>query len=364
MKPVVARISALARWRPELGRKGKGQMLVLMLLVLPVFIGAIGLAMDVGNFYFNYYRAQQSVDAAALAGATCQAESQSCSYTTGSSNVPTNYATTNNPNITLVPNPVASPVYDPAYCPSPTYLTPCEVTVSATQTVPYYFARLVGVNSGTFDVSATSVGGPMNQYNPPGGTGNMMPIGLDYTTPYTDGNPISLAYKFSAGPGNWGFLALGGNGDAVLTKNIEYGAQVSMSQWDGTSTPSSQPAMFVDSEPGVGRGFTAMNTYRYSTCAGQSVTDYPANSPCAVCIPLVDWSYDSSTNSASGGSCTGKCTVPIMGFAEFFITGVTDHGSSGTVTATWTHHPCEGGVLSPGGPTAVKEGAIAIQLIR
>ncbi len=339
-------------------------MLVLMLLVLPVFIGAIGLAMDVGNFYFNYYRAQQSVDAAALAGATCQAESQSCSYTTGSSNVPTNYATTNNPNITLVPNPVASPVYDPAYCPSPTYLTPCEVTVSATQTVPYYFARLVGVNSGTFDVSATAVGGPMNQYNPPGGTGNMMPIGLDYTTPYTDGNPISLAYKFSAGPGNWGFLALGGNGDAVLTKNIEYGAQVSMSQWDGTSTPSSQPAMFVDTEPGVGRGFTAMNTYRYSTCAGQSVTDYPANSPCAVCIPLVDWSYDSSTNSASGGSCTGKCTVPIMGFAEFFITGVTDHGSSGTVTATWTHHPCEGGVLSPGGPTAVKEGAIAIQLIR
>jgi Flp pilus assembly protein TadG len=353
MNSVITRIKTAFSRPASKGRKG-GQTLVFMLLVLPAFIGALGLAMDVGNFYFQYYRGQEAVDAAALAGATCQADSQSC--TSGGSTVATQYATTNNSLITLVPNPVAAPVYDPSYCPSPTYSTPCEVTVSATQSVPYYFARLVGVNNGTFDVSATAIGGPMNTYNPPGGTGNMMPIGLDYTTPYTDGNPISLAYKFSAGPGNWGYLALGGTGDAALTKNIEYGAQTSMSQWDGTSSPSTQPNEFVQTEPGVGRAFTDMSTYRYAPCSGQTVTSYPANSPCAVCIPLVNWSY--------GGGCTGKCTVPIMGFAEFFITGVTDHGSSGTVTASWTHHPCEGGSLSPGGPSAVKEGAVAIQLIK
>ncbi len=68
---------------------------------------------------------------------------------------------------------------------------------------------------------------------------------------------------------------------------------------------------------------------------------------------MVDWT-----------ECTGRCTVPIKGFAEFFITGVTDGGSSGTVTATWIASICRGGKFSPTGAGPVKEGAIAIQLIQ
>ncbi len=334
------------RSRPRFHRQW-GQTLALMVIVLPAFIGALGLALDVGNFYFQYYRAQTAVDAAAVSGATCQA--QSC--TDGGSAVATHYATNNDPNITLNPNPVAAPVNDASYCPGGSGMPPCKVTVSATQSVQYYFARLVGVPSGTLNVTATAVGGPASSYQPPpaGGTSNMMPIGLDYTTKYENGQPIPLAEKFSAGPGNWGFLAIGGNGDKVLVGNIQFGVQASMSMWDGTATPASAPNEFVDTEPGVGNGFKAMYDYHYSDCSS-----HPGH--CDVCIPLVDWSY--------GGGCRGKCTVPIKGFGEFLITGVTAHGASSTISASWTGYTCEGASFNPGATPAPNYGAIAVRLIQ
>ncbi len=327
----------------------------MMVVALPAFVGAMGLAMDVGNLYLNHRRAQTAVDAAALSGATCQALNPGC---TDGSGVATQTATADDPYMTLNPNPVAAPFFDDAYCPSATYKVPCEVTVSATQTVPFYFARLVGVNTGAISVTATAVGGPFNSYSPPGGTGNMMPIGLQYTTPYKDLDSIPLAYKFSSpssgdsipGPGDWGYLAIGGSGAAQLTTNIINGAQGTMAIWDGTSTSKTAPSEFVQSEPGVSTGFKDMAKYR--TCPGETPTSFSPDSPCAVCIPLVDWT-----------GCTGKCTVPIMGFAEFFITDVTDHGSSGTVSATWIASICRGGRFSPTGSGPVKEGAIAVQLI-
>ncbi len=362
MNPINARIKTVAGLRLRWGRKRKGQTLLVMLLVLPAFIGALGLAMDVGNFYFQYYRAQEAVDAAALAGATCQAESSKC--TAGGSSTATTYARTNDPNMTLLPNPVAAPFFNSSYCPASTYLTPCEVTVSATQTVNYYFARLVGVNSGTFDVTATAVGGPPNTYNPGTGTSNMMPIGLDYTTPYKDGNPISLAFFQSPGPGNWGFvLPQSESGKMDLKADIQNGVQSSMSIWNGTSTPTSAPNQFVttQSASGIGNSFKYMDTYHYSSCAGETPTNDPSN-PCLVCIPLVNWSYASGCGGAT-------CTVPIMGFAEFFITGVTGPSMGGTgksanITATWVQGLCGGSGFNQGSGTPPQEGAIAVQLIQ
>ena len=46
----------------------KAQTLVLMVLVLPAFMGAMGLATDVANFYFNYVKVQTGADASVLSG--------------------------------------------------------------------------------------------------------------------------------------------------------------------------------------------------------------------------------------------------------------------------------------------------------
>jgi hypothetical protein len=365
MNSVITRIKTAGSSLGSQPQTKRGQTLVFMLLVLPAFVGALGLAMDVGNFYFQYYRAQEAVDAAALAGATCQAESSKC--TAGGSSTATTYATTNDSYMTLVPNPVAAPIFDSTYCPSSTYTTPCEVSVSGTQTVPYYFARLVGVNNGTFDVSATAVGGPPNSYTPPGGGSNMMPIGLYYLTPYQSGKPITLTFFQDPSPGNWGFvLPTTETGKTDLKSDIENGVQSSMSIWNGTSTSTSSPSQFVttQSASGIGTSFKYMNDYHYSSCAGQTPSNDPS-SKCLVCIPLVDWSYDPKC--ASGGGAT--CTVPIKGFAEFFITGVTGPSMGGTgttanITATWVQGICQGSAFNNGAGTPPQEGAIAIQLIK
>ncbi len=343
------------RLRPT---KGFGQALTLMVIALPAFVGAMGLAVDVGNFYFNYYRAQTAVDAAALAGATCLSLPASC--TAGASSTATSYAKNNDSFITLDPDPVAAPVTN-SFCPGG---PACQITVSATQTVPYYFARLVGVTSGVFNVTATATGGPMTSFTAPSsGTNNLMPIGLDYTSVFTNNSSVTpIAYKFSAGPGNWGFLDLGGScgrGDSGVSCNIQNGYSGTLNVWDGTSSPASQPSMFVTTSPGVGTKFKAMNTYRYTPCSGQTATSHPADSPCAICLPLVDWSYDVSK------ACTkGTCTVPVKGFAEMWVDSVTDRGASSSITATWISSLCPGGSFSPGSPPGIKDGAIAIEMLQ
>jgi Flp pilus assembly protein TadG len=50
-------------------RFSRGQIFVLFTLLLPVFLGVIGLGTDLGLLYFNWSILQKSADSAALAGA-------------------------------------------------------------------------------------------------------------------------------------------------------------------------------------------------------------------------------------------------------------------------------------------------------
>jgi hypothetical protein len=50
----------------------------------------------------------------------------------------------------------------------------------------------------------------------------VLPIGLDWSTPYTFQQPITLN-EGQVGPGNWGSLALGGTGGSNEGTNIADG---------------------------------------------------------------------------------------------------------------------------------------------
>ena len=84
--------------------------------------------------------------------------------------------------------------------------------------MPYYFARLVGVDSGTMDVTATAeVGVPAASVNY--GT---VPIGVQYrpgspsnSTQYSNGAAVTLVFTSpstpDSSPNYWSALALGGS---------------------------------------------------------------------------------------------------------------------------------------------------------
>ncbi|MGI5860350.1 MAG: hypothetical protein ACOX8P_13760, partial [Tepidanaerobacteraceae bacterium] len=101
------------------------------------------------------------------------------------------------------------------------------VTVSASSTVNYAFAKVLGIYSGTVDANATAVYGPVKSITGKKGViGGVDPIGISkkmyehkdfefgekYTLVGKDNNEI-------IGPGNFGFLALGGTGDSKLREN-------------------------------------------------------------------------------------------------------------------------------------------------
>jgi Flp pilus assembly protein TadG len=363
-------------------RRELGQSMVFIAIALPAFIGVLGVAMDVGNLYFNHRALQTAADASALAGATCIAFPSSPSCTAGPSTVAGNYATNNGLSSSeLVPNPVASPTSDASYCPS----SNCKITVSATRTVPFYFTRLVGVRNATVDVTASAIGGSINKVK---GSPNLMPVGLQYSTVagFSMGMPVANLAFFGTDAcpptcvsGDWGWLSFDATGHSAVNSQIISGYTGEVDQVAPGTTCSGATPGCVLPQPGAGEStFATFQSYRAAdTNAACSVyTPCPTcpppdpTIPCVVTVPLVDWSQ-----CTSAGRCPSE--IPVLGFAELWINSVSMGGSKSNIQATWIRASVPGGEISASGPPACAgpsgsppcdpaagTGAIAIQLVQ
>src|SRR5574337_2150379 len=138
----------------------RGQIAVVITLVMPVLLGAMGLGMDMAVLYYNWMELQKAADAAALAGAE---------QLTGD---PT---TTDNSSVTACAQLYACQdgvsVRSQGTCPNnteacaggtndPMTVTPAadarSVTVTINRAVPYFFFKLIGLTQGSVAVHATA----------------------------------------------------------------------------------------------------------------------------------------------------------------------------------------------------------------
>jgi len=307
----------------------------------------MGLGADIAVLYLNWVILQKGVDAAALAGAG-YLESDSSAAPQAIS-VAVAYAEKDGiRNSELVTDGSGNQ----ASVPGPNYST---ITVSAKRTVPYMFLRLVGLTQGTVTASATAqmplppscvncssaVATPGSQPTViPGnfcstvGQCDVLPIGLDSTTPYVSGESLALREN-TVGPGNWGSLSLGGNGGANERTNIADGYQgpLAIGQW-------------VDTEPGksvgpVDQGFNDRIAQAASEFPSGTAADHDPSDPRAVILPMVVWS-----------SPNGKSQVEIVAFAAVWISSV----SGGTIQATFIDQESFDSTGSPGAPFAGARG--------
>jgi Flp pilus assembly protein TadG len=282
-----------------------GQTMAFMVIALPAFVGAMGLAVDVGNFYYNYYRLQSAVDAAALVGAKClgttnpsniAATAPGCNGTCGTgstspctpSQTATYYATTLNgvqSGEVIAPN-------SPA---------PYQIKIGATRDVPYYFARLVGTNSGSVSVSATAQGGAL------GTSYNAFPVAIQYcgtataSACYTQYTTYDLS-NGTVAPGNWGPVSSGTTGSVSICT----GAPCLPVD---TGCASIKGVAYSNPDSALNRINSALGNPLYS---GDTPSSYVAGDPRLVTVPLVDWA-------PAHGAAT---PLNVYGFAEFFLTGV------------------------------------------
>jgi Flp pilus assembly protein TadG len=329
--------------------RSKGQISVALILVITVLLGAMGLGADTALLYFNWVLLQKGVDAAALAGAGyLQSDAQAAPQAIS---VAVTYAQNNG-----IKNSELQKDGDGngAYVPGPNYST---ITVTAKRTVPYTFFKLIGLSSGNVAATATaqmplapSCVNCISAIPTPGSQPtvipgsicssvalcNVLPIGLDFSTPYTFNQSVTLNQQGSAGqygPGNWGSLALGGTGGSNERTNIAngYGGALAINQW-------------VTTEPGfkkgpVDQGFNDRISNGQSNFPSGTFDAHSPIDPRVIILPMVVWN-----------SPNGRSQVEIMAFAALWVDSV----SGGTINA---HFIDTASFNSTGDPNAPFRGA-------
>jgi hypothetical protein len=179
----------------KLGKFRKGQMAVVMTLVIATLVGVMSLGADVGVMYYNWVQLQKGADAAAVAGASylnegaagvtlaaadvnanCTGQSDdakkaACPYAINNGlATDANSLTINEPGQNL-----------PAGASSP------NIQVIATRNnLPYVFGRAIGLS--TYKVAAMATAAQASA-----GGGHIFPVGLQCTP---SGNPLSCPDPF------------------------------------------------------------------------------------------------------------------------------------------------------------------------
>lgn len=284
-------------------RFGRGQILVIIALAMPVLIGTLSLGTDVAILYFNWVQLQKAADAAAIAGANYLPGDPAQAQT-----VADTYAIQNG----VVQGEIASTTVAP---------DELSITVTLQRSVPFNFARMFGLHQTNVSTAATA-GVQTN----PGASRGVMPIGLPCSSgncSYNVGKHYTLKQGPTngnwgqLGPGNWGALALGGNGANVYRYNIERGyiGKLSVGQSISVETgnvvgPTSQ-------------GFTTRINLGQTTFPGANPAAPSQYDPRVVVIPMIDFT-----------GAKGKSTqVTIANFALMFVDSV--NGNSANIDAVY-----------------------------
>jgi hypothetical protein len=264
-------------------RKYRAQIVVIMALASATLIGAIALCTDVGLLYYNWGLLQKVADAAVLAGANYLPDDAAGAVSAANSFASQNGIAAGEVNSTTVAADHMS------------------ITVQLKRTVPYYFARVVGLSSGLVTAQATA------GLEGAGAVNGMVPIGIDSRTTYTYGQSISLMTG-QYGPGNWGPLALGGTGASNFASNIQFGYSGEISVGQLITTETGQMVGPTRSAFNA-RLAAGADSYPSGTFANHTITD-----PRVVTVPMINYA-----------SVGGTSQVPVLGFAELWLVGMDSH---------------------------------------
>lgn len=276
-------------------KKEQGSVIVFITLGLTVLLGFGALVTDIGMFYAQKAKLQNAVDAAALAGVQELPESPSRAR-----NVAEDYANRNDTsNITVNFEARNS-----------------KITVSAEKKVPTYLAKIWGINEGNLSVRASAM------MLPPTSLSGAVPLsiekqdfiyGVTYTLKSGSGNNDDASVRY---PGWFGALRLGGNGARSYAENLEYGYEGSLSI-----------GQIIDIENGNMSGPTQQGVNaridRDTRVPRNTFDNYDRNAPQIIYVPVVEI-VDRSGNSVH--------EVKIIGFAAFFLEGVTGNGNDSIIT--------------------------------
>src|SRR5579863_3953763 len=280
-------------------KASKGQAMFIVILALPVIVGALTLVMDVGNLYYNQVSMQVAADSGVLAGALYLP-----SYPSQAVSVAQDYAQRNGIKAGEIVSCTVSPDNK-------------TVLITTSRNLPCFFCRVLGEGTAHADTApstATTAGtgikvGASALIVPIKAATWVVPIGFNSGTDLNFGNVVQLE-QGQVGPGNWSPLALGGTGADNYRTNVQNGYPGSVSVGDSLQTetgnmvgPTNQA--FQDR---ISRGNNQFSTGTFQ--------NHDLNDPRVMLIPIVDFS-----------NINGSSQVPMKGFAMMWIVSVNGQGT-------------------------------------
>ncbi|MBC8014151.1 MAG: Tad domain-containing protein, partial [Sporomusaceae bacterium] len=233
-------------------REEKGAAIAIVALSMTAMIGFTALVVDVGNLYLNQTRLVNMADAAALAGVQDLPGDPEAAIANARNFAVQNGMNSDTVNVVLSENNTV-------------------VTVNVNRSVPFYFAQLFDMNSANVAARAVAAIKPITAIS------GVVPFGVEeqeliYGQTYTLKDGAGDGYS-----GNYGALALGGNGANVYRGNIKegYSGLLSIGDW-------------VSTEPGNMSGPTGNGVeYRISLDPTATFATVQKGSPRILIVPII-----------------------------------------------------------------------------
>jgi Flp pilus assembly protein TadG len=279
---------------PFLLKRQNGQLLPAIAVVVLVLLGIAALGTDMFLMYWSQQNLQRASDAAALAGATYLSDTTfsganaACTYATSAQQAACTYA-------------LANGVLSSEIQSITVAADGKSITVVTSRQVPATFARLLGFTQ--FTVNAQAVAG----IQVTGQTYNVIPIGLDSTTPYTYGQAIVM-HNGNCGPGCWGAVDYAGSSGAnSLGTQLTNGCGCTV-----TAGSTYQVGSFSGAKTGpVDNGISQRISNGLAADSSGTWQSHSFNDVRVATVGLVTW----------GSGTRSTQTATVQGFAEVWLTG-------------------------------------------
>jgi Flp pilus assembly protein TadG len=297
------------------GRGQAGQTLPLICLFMVTLLGFAGVVIDIGNAYLQRQETQNVADAAALAGA---AAIPTGTYQTAAQQM-------------AAKNDIAGDGVTVAFNNTDT------VTVTVTRTASTFFLRVFGMSSIPVSATAKATIAVLSQVQ-----GHVAPYAVTQqayangtgTTLFTENGPGAYGTVDLPASGNASGGSCSGNTNLGTPPNVsaEIGGQLQsgslvvggcLSVKSGASQPSANIVNgLAPANDAMGQDLQSIGNGQYQVIP-QSWDDASGLPPRLMTVPIVQ--------SLPGGN--GNATI--TGFAWFYVTSATSHGSKLTVNGQW-----------------------------
>lgn len=256
----------------------KGNAAIVLCLVITVLLGFAAYVIDVGMIYAEKVKLTNAIDSAALA-AILELPSDDIK----AKSVAEDYLQKNN--------------VDPTQTSIVVGTDNKSIQIECVKNVKHLFAPIININSSNVNAKTKAILAPAKSVN-----SGIRPFAVEaYNFPYGD----LVTIKEGAGDGyhgNYGAVALGGQGANIFRLNALYGYNGTISVGD-----------YIDTEPGNIEGVTN-DIKNYINSENSSFDNFSRDSIRLWTIPLID-----------SLEVDGRKSVLVVGFAAFYVEDVNDN---------------------------------------